>query len=120
MRAIALLLGATLAASGCDQTGTGFRLASAEVIPSELRLDSIGATAQLEARAIDRDGSPVFGARTSWSSADTAIATVDADGRVTAVSAGSTTVTANITGLQIVDVTASASVEVVSPQQDPS
>ena len=60
------------------------------VSPSTLTLEE-GATSQLVATVspVDADDAGVV-----WSSADTDIATVDADGRVTAISAGTVTITA--------------------------
>jgi plastocyanin len=53
---------------------------------------------QLSATARDQHGNPMPGvAAVTWRSADPARATVSADGRVTGVSAGATTVTATIT-----------------------
>lgn len=115
MRAALLLLLTALVAGGCDQTATGFRIASAEVVPSEVVFEAVGQTRSLEVRVTDRDGEPVFGVRTVWSSADTAVATVSSDGEVTAVSPGATTITAAISGLRIVDATARASVVVQPP-----
>lgn len=115
IRSLALLMASLIVAAGCEQTGTGFRIATAEVVPSEVFLDSIGAAMQLEARVTERDGSLVFGTRTTWSSSDTAVATVDAGGRVVAVAPGVSIITASVSGLRIVDVTATASVEVAQP-----
>lgn len=99
--------------SGCDSTGTGFRIASARVVPNDVLLESIGATATLETEVTDRDGDLVFGTQTTWRSSAPQVATVDASGVVLAVGPGTATVTATVTGLRIVDVTATASIQVV-------
>ncbi|KHD38501.1 hypothetical protein NL50_03050 [Clostridium acetobutylicum] len=50
-------------------------------------------------------------ASTSWNSSNTAVATVDADGKVTAISAGTATITATVNG----NLTASSNITVTSP-----
>ncbi len=67
-------------------------LTSITVSPSELTLDALDATAQLEATARDQNGA-TMSAQFSWSSSDTTAVTVNADGLVTAVNNGSVTVT---------------------------
>ena len=59
-----------------------------------LKLESVGYTYQLEAKMQGYKGSMP---EVRWSSADTSIATVGADGTVTAVANGSTSVTASVT-----------------------
>ncbi|GMR13991.1 MAG: hypothetical protein BMS9Abin29_2218 [Gemmatimonadota bacterium] len=54
---------------------------------------AIGGTQLLAAAVSDANGNPMAGAAVTWSSADEAIATVDAAGLVTAVAEGSATVT---------------------------
>ena len=72
-----------------DDARTGVR-----VTPGELTFTAAGQTAQLAARVLDESGRAVEGATVSWSSGDTAVATVDSAGLVTAVGTGRTTVTA--------------------------
>ena len=67
-------------------------IATIAVSPSGLTLNALGATAQLEATARDQHGDTIA-AQVTWGSSDTAIATVDADGLVTAVNNGTATVT---------------------------
>jgi acetyl esterase/lipase len=55
-------------------------------------------TVQLSAVARDEGGDPVPGATVAWSSADPDVATVDADGRVTAMAPGTATITAASAG----------------------
>ncbi|MDE2848872.1 MAG: Ig-like domain-containing protein [Gemmatimonadota bacterium] len=57
-------------------------------------LMSLGETVQLSASVLDGNGQPVAGAIVVWSSSDEAVATVNAQGLVTAVGNGSVTVTA--------------------------
>lgn len=75
------------------------------VSPNATTLD-VGGTATLSAQARDQNGN-VMSATFSWSSSNTSVATVDANGRVTARTAGSATVRATASG-----VTGSASVSV--------
>lgn len=58
---------------------------------------SVGATQQFTATAKDSAGATVTGASLNWASSNTAVATVDNKGLVTAVSVGSTGITASIT-----------------------
>ena len=67
-------------------------IATIAVSPSGLMLEALGATAQLESTARDQNGDTIS-AQVTWGSSDSAIATVDADGLVTAVNIGTATVT---------------------------
>ena len=67
-------------------------IATIAVSPADLTLEALGASAQLEATARDGNGNPLV-AQFSWSSADTAVATVSAGGLVTASDNGMTSVT---------------------------
>ena len=60
---------------------------SIDVSPTDLILKALGATSQLEATARDQNGS-TLSAALSWSSSDTEVVTVDADGLVTAIGNG--------------------------------
>jgi pimeloyl-ACP methyl ester carboxylesterase len=70
---------------------------SVAVLPSPASVVVTKST-QLSARAYDVLGSPVSGRPTTWSSANSAIATVGNTGVVTGVKAGTTTVSATIDG----------------------
>jgi hypothetical protein len=52
-----------------------------------------GDTKQFSGTCLDQNGNAIAGGVVSWSSADSAIATVDANGLVTAVAVGTTTIT---------------------------
>lgn len=69
------------------------RITTITVSPSEVTLEALGAIAQLEANARDQNGD-FLTTEFSWSSSDTVVATVDADGVVSAVNNGTATVTA--------------------------
>ena len=70
----------------------------------------VGATAQLSATATDRFHNVISGHRVAWTTSDATVATVSASGLLTAVGAGSTTVSATVDG-----VTGSAGVTVTAP-----
>ena len=78
------------------QTEDEYTLCTAmvHIEPSSLTLESAGDTATLSATVINAEGDTLADAVVTWSSADTAVATVDTTGLVTAVAIGSTTVTA--------------------------
>ena len=67
---------------------------SVVVEPSSTTLMAIGETVQLTASVLDGNGQPMKDATVSWSSNDEAVATVSAQGLVTAVSNGSAQITA--------------------------
>jgi hypothetical protein len=69
-------------------------VASVEVTPADLTL-RVGASGRLTATPRDADGNVVSRA-VSWSSGNAAVARVDDSGLVTAVSVGSTTITATV------------------------
>ena len=64
------------------------------VTPDSATLTAIDQTVRLSADVYDQLGRPITGASVVWSSGDTAIATVDTSGLVTAVANGSATVMA--------------------------
>ena len=68
-------------------------LTSIAVAPSVLVLDALEATAPLQATARDQNGATIS-VQLTWTSSDTAVATVNADGLLTAINNGSVTVTA--------------------------
>ncbi|MGZ8457229.1 MAG: Ig-like domain-containing protein, partial [Gemmatirosa sp.] len=67
------------------------------VEPTTLQLVA-GATATLRARALDEVGSEVSGSSVAWTSSDTTVVRVDADGSVRAVAPGIAVVTALVEG----------------------
>ena len=81
--------------------------------PHWLTLDTTGVTDTLTATVIDAEGDTIDDATVTWESADTAIATVDTAGVVTAVDFGKTKVTATYDS-----VTGHATVEVATPLTD--
>jgi adhesin/invasin len=83
------------------------RIARVEVSPATVLLDARGRTARLSARVLDSGGSEVPGVSVAWASSAAGVATVAADGTVTAVDDGTANVSATSGG-----VSASSSVQV--------
>ncbi len=67
---------------------------SIAVTPASHTLPAIGATVQLSATVRDQNNNPMTGQTVTWTSANTAVATVSAAGLVTAVSNGTSQITA--------------------------
>lgn len=72
---------------------------SVEVTPSSGDLESLEATLQLTATARDPDGNELQGRTFEWNSTDADVATVDADGAVTAVANGTARIEATTGGV---------------------
>lgn len=68
--------------------------------PDSVMFQAVGDTATIVARVTDANGHAVESAQVSWASADTAVATVDSTGLVTAESTGGTEVTATAGGVE--------------------
>jgi len=103
--ATAVALGtATISATSEGVTGTAtitvkpIPVASVAVSPLALSL-TVGATGGLSASAKDAQGNLLTGRTVSWTSSATGVATVSDQGVVTAVSIGSSTITATIEGV---------------------
>jgi len=74
-------------------------VASIEVSSPIDTIMAVGWMGQLTARARDSDGDIVAGQQFSWRSSDTGVATVSETGLVEALSAGSVTITASVSGV---------------------
>jgi len=127
MRQTPLFLGTLiLAACGGDatepQTGPTAPkpVASVQVTPSTRTLTAFGATQQFQAIARDADGATLSGKSFTWASSSPPVATVNSTGLATAVSNGSSTITATTDGVSgdaaLTVAQAVASVEVTSPE----
>lgn len=92
---------ATLVGSGLSATSTitvsPVPVASVSVTPSPDTL-TVGQQIQLTATPLDASGNPLSGRTIVWDGSDDAIATVSSNGRVTALSPGTMTVTATSEG----------------------
>lgn len=64
------------------------------VSPPNAQLASIGATVQLTATVLDQRGQPMAGVSVTWGSSDAGVASVAANGTVTAVANGNASITA--------------------------
>ena len=89
--------GASITADTADVVVTTIPVAAVVVTPTAAALQS-GQTAQLTASPQDAGGAALSGRAITWSSANTAVASVNAGGLVTAKAAGSTTITATSEG----------------------
>ena len=70
-------------------------------VPSDFNTDIYqGSTAGTLTATVSAEGIPVSGATVTWSSSDTGVATIDANGAVTLVAVGTTTITANYAGVE--------------------
>lgn len=77
--------------------GEDGEVATVDVSPSEVDL-RVGEEQPLDATPEDEDGNTVSGVEIAWSSSDTSVATVDAQGTVTARAEGDATITASARG----------------------
>ncbi len=101
-----------LALAGCgDQTSVEPQVSRLLVSPARALLVGVGDGMSFSATALGPDGKEVS-AEVTWSTADPAIATVNARGFVTAVAAGTTGVTATAGGAS-----ATAEAEVYAPER---
>ena len=64
------------------------------VTPGTATLTAVGRTVQLSAEVLDQLGRPLSGVSVAWSSGEASVATVDANGLVTAAGNGEATITA--------------------------
>ena len=70
------------------------RATTVTVTPATAELTALGATVRLSASVRDQNGQAMAEAAVEWSSSDASVATVDAEGLVTAVGNGAATMTA--------------------------
>ena len=89
------------ALSGCGKDAVPTRPPEPDPVPSRMvisppsgSLTASGQTLQLTATLFDANGSPLTGFEIAWSSSNTAVATVDRNGLVTAHSGGTTQIIA--------------------------
>ena len=91
------------------------------VTPATVELNALGATEQLRAEVRDQNGQVMAGAAVTWGSSDLLVATVDAQGLVTAAGNGTATVTAtagSASGSAVIAVAQELSAVVISPAAD--
>ena len=95
--AVSLLSGLALSACGTEESTGPVQqptVVSVVVTPSTAALESIGATRQLSASALDLIGNTISDKTFTWSSSNENSVTVSSSGLVTAVAVGSATITA--------------------------
>jgi uncharacterized protein YjdB len=78
-------------------TVTQAAIATVEISPNPLTL-SVSQSTQMTATAKDANGTVLTGRTVTWASSDQAIATIDASGKLTAVTAGTATITGTSEG----------------------
>jgi hypothetical protein len=88
-----LLLGALLWACGGGTTDTKVP-SGISVTPTTVSLEAVGQTQQLTPVVTDQDGATIASPSVTWSSSNTAVATVTGSGLVSAAGAGTATITA--------------------------
>ena len=97
------------------------RPATVAVAPATVQLTALGANEQLTAEVRDQNGNAMAGAAVSWASSAGTVATVSANGLVTAVGNGTATITAtagSASGSATVTVAQQVSAVAVSPATD--
>ncbi len=102
MRPFALMLGLALL-TGCGSTGDGggtgpLPIASVEVVGSVMTFE-VGQAVQFTAVTRDKNGAPVSAGTVQWAVSPATVAKVNATGLVTALVAGTATVTATAGGV---------------------
>ena len=106
LRNMLVAVGVSLGVAACSTEPVA--VATVQLSQNSLSL-TVGATATVVATPLDADGVALTGRTVSWSSGDLTIATVSESGIVTAVAAGTTTITATCEGISSsVTVTVSA------------
>ena len=126
---LVLMVGMSLAAAGCGGGGGGASgapsaspppttqppqpvAASIQLSTSTLNLAALGDTSTITAAVRDSSGNTISGASVTWSSANSAVATVSSTGLVTAIANGQVTLTARTgSGAQSVEATAQVTVQ---------
>jgi len=94
-RALLLLL-VGLLPGGCDLFGSDPVPTTVNLLPALAELDAVGATRNLLLEVLDQDGNAMTGQRVTWSSSNTGVASVSAEGVVMAEGNGTATVTAAV------------------------
>ena len=112
-----------ICAAACGGSTSSTPLAVAQVIVTgssgaAVQLGALGASVQLTARALDSNGADVSGAAFTWASSASGVASVDANGLVTAVSDGDASILASsggVSGSIAVHVAQSAAAITIAP-----
>lgn len=122
MGAASVCLGTVLTSCGSDMIGTeATPVAAITLTPSALALTAIGGSAQVTAVALDASGNELPEVTVTWWSSATGVASVGAEGIVTAVANGQATITASagtVTRAAAVTVAQEAATISVTPPAD--
>lgn len=94
--AVALLL--AFAVGSCTSSTEPPKVTSVALTPTLIALDAFGATQQMTPVVLDQRGAAMSTAGITWSSSAQAVATISPTGLVTAITNGTTTVTATVGG----------------------
>lgn len=92
------VLAALVALAACSGSSTGPEVAQVRITP-ENPSQQVGLTVQFSAEALDAGGQVITGLPVTWMSNTESVATVDANGLATALSVGTTSITATIAGV---------------------
>lgn len=100
-RSAAAIAAVSLALIRCSNNSGPATPAAVEITPSTVTLGAVGSIQQLTATVKDANGGTISGATVTWTSNNTAIATVSSTGSVTAVASGTTQVDATVSGSSV-------------------
>jgi hypothetical protein len=108
------LISATVEGVTGSTTATVSALGSSVLVSPQTANLLVGGTQQLTATARDASGNTLTGRAVTWSTSNASIATISSTGLVTAVAAGSATLTATVEGVQgMAAITVSSPVRIV-------
>jgi hypothetical protein len=94
-RALLALL-VTLAAAGCDLFGSDPVPTTVNLAPVFVELDAVGETRTLTPEVLDEEGNVMSGQSVTWTSSNTAVASVSPEGVLMAEGNGNATITATV------------------------
>ena len=98
-RLAVLLLFTALTGCGSNPSGVSSSSVSSVVINSSRSSIAVGQTLQLSAVALNSSGVPVVGATYDWTSSNTSVATISAQGVVKGIAVGVSTIRAASSGV---------------------
>ena len=97
---IGLIVALTLGLAACGTATTTSALSSIAVTPTSPATLTVGSSQQFTATGTDSNGSTTdISYQVTWASSNTGVATIDSSGWVTPVAAGTTDITATLSGI---------------------